>query len=62
MVYTSLCITLFALFGAAPCAVLTPQRRGGVPSFTSMVVFGDSFSDNGEHSCRASHEKSFKDD
>ncbi|KAH8744674.1 GDSL-like Lipase/Acylhydrolase [Diaporthe sp. PMI_573] len=55
MVCTGLCITLFALFGAAPGAILTPQRRGGIPSFTSMVIFGDSLSDNGNGSARISN-------
>lgn len=55
MVCIALCITLFALFGAAPGAILPPQRRGGVPTFTSMAVFGDSFSDNGNGSFRISN-------
>ncbi|KAH8776297.1 GDSL-like Lipase/Acylhydrolase [Diaporthe sp. PMI_573] len=55
MVCTNLCVTLFALFGAARGAILTPQPRGGTPSFTSMVIFGDSLSDDGNGSARISN-------
>lgn len=55
MVCTGLCITMFVLFGGARGAILAPQRRGGISSLTSTVLFGDSFSDNGERSYHAPH-------
>lgn len=40
-------VLLFGFLAAATSAI-PPQRRASAPSFSSIVVFGDSFSDNGK--------------
>ncbi|OHF04266.1 GDSL-like Lipase/Acylhydrolase [Colletotrichum orchidophilum] len=48
-------VILAALLAPAYAAVLPLQRQAAISSFSSIVVFGDSFSDNGNGSARVSN-------
>ncbi|KAF6824221.1 GDSL-like Lipase/Acylhydrolase [Colletotrichum plurivorum] len=49
------CALLLGLLATAHASVIHLQRRTSAPSFSSLVVFGDSFSDNGNGSARVSN-------
>ncbi|KAF6793366.1 GDSL-like Lipase/Acylhydrolase [Colletotrichum sojae] len=50
------CALLLGLLATAHASIVSLQRRASAPSFSSLVVFGDSLSDNGNGSARVSND------